>query len=754
MMKKKCVRGSILVAAAAAGIGLVGCTQTSASVPETGTGGFFSGTGGFDGNNFGCPNTSSPFGNTGGATAGGFRGQSTLQPQLGATVTPAVAPPAISGGTLRVLRDGHTAVASDPDRDRITVVDLKTAKIKATVTLSSGDEPGRIVEDAAGRVHVSLRRGGAVVTLDPASWTSISRRAVCAAPRGLAYDAKTDLIHVACTDGQLISLPAAGGAAVRTLKLDRDLRDVVVDGDRLLVSRFRSAQVLTLDANGKEVLRLTPAPFRSFEAHSGQLFSPSVAWRMVEMPGGGAAMVHQRGLDDVVAPQAGGYGTDNPCDAIVHTTITVMKSGATPTVTPALPGMVLPTDLAVSPDGKRVAVIATGNATNANQAGMPPGLPRVFVTSTDSVTDDSVGCRADGKHGPCLQGALPIAFSQPGGTGGAASTGGASGFESSTGGSSAGVVVSPGAVVVTGFPSSGGAVGTAVGGNGATDGAGGTAGVGSSVTITSPVDECAPTMSGDIPTPVGVPNIVGEPIAVAFDGDGMVVVQAREPAALFLGSGSKVVLSTDSRADTGHAVFHGNAGGFMACASCHAEGAEDGRIWNFSCEGERRTQSLNGGIAGTEPFHWNGDMKTFSQLMDNVFVGRMSGPKLVREQLDATLTWIDHQPRPPTSPAPDPGAVDRGHALFNDGAKTACATCHAGAKFTNNLGADVGTGGMFQVPSLIGLGARAPFMHNGCAKTLADRFTIAACGGGDKHGVTSSLGAAQIADLIAYLETL
>ena len=44
-------------------------------------------------------------------------------------------------------------------------------------------------------------------------------------------------------------------------------------------------------------------------------------------------------------------------------------------------------------------------------------------------------------------------------------------------------------------------------------------------------------------------------------------------------------------------------------------------------------------------------------------------------------------------------------------------------------------------------------MHNGCAKTLADRFNPS-CGGGDKHGVTSGLTSAQISDLVAYMETL
>jgi hypothetical protein len=58
-----------------------------------------------------------------------------------------------------------------------------------------------------------------------------------------------------------------------------------------------------------------------------------------------------------------------------------------------------------------------------------------------------------------------------------------------------------------------------------------------------------------------------------------------------------------------------------------------------------------------------------------------------------------------------------------------------------------------QVPSLVGLANHPPFMHTGCAQTLRDRFTTA-CGGGDKHGVTSGLAASDISDLISYLETL
>jgi hypothetical protein len=47
---------------------------------------------------------------------------------------------------------------------------------------------------------------------------------------------------------------------------------------------------------------------------------------------------------------------------------------------------------------------------------------------------------------------------------------------------------------------------------------------------------------------------------------------------------------------------------------------------------------------------------------------------------------------------------------------------------------------------------RAPFLHDGRAPTLTDRF--GPNGGGDLHGQTSQLSQSQIADLVNYLETL
>ena len=92
----------------------------------------------------------------------------------------------ISGGTLLVSNDGTHAIVADPDRDRILTVDLESGKTLTELPLLANDEPGRVVEDSAGRFHVALRRGGAIVDIDLATRTLIDRRAVCAAPRGIA----------------------------------------------------------------------------------------------------------------------------------------------------------------------------------------------------------------------------------------------------------------------------------------------------------------------------------------------------------------------------------------------------------------------------------------------------------------------------------------------------------------------------------------------------------------------------------------
>ncbi len=562
------------------------------------------------------------------------------------------APPPITGGTLLVTASGRTAVASDTDADRVLVVDLEGAAIEHTVELEPGDEPGRIVEGPEGTVFVALRRGGAVATISLADG-HLERRAACPAPRGLAYDAAHAELHVACAGGELVTLADGVAEPRRVVKLDPDLRDVVLDGTGLVVTRFRSAELLRLDAAGQLTSRTKPAtrmlpPGFLAQSPDPVPFAPAVAWRMRQHPTLGTVVVHQLGLAAPLptgpSPVGQSYYAADCGSTIVQSAGSVFASGDT-SFTPepaALGAHPLMTDFAFGPDNRVAYAVAGGGY----------------------VIDGSL----DASKNP--------------------------------------VGVSPAGCAATGT----------------------------------------------------VHMVPGEPHSVAFAGDTL-VAQTRQPARLWLrsasGEESTIFLAEESRRSVGHALFHRAAGPFspIACASCHPEGSEDGRVWQFEKVGARRTQSLAGGVTETAPHHWDGDLSDMHDLMGEVFVNRMGGVLPEETRIDSLAAWLDTISPVPASRSADDPAAARGEALFHSSA-VGCASCHSGDQLTNNATVNVGTGKAFQVPSLVGVAHRAPLMHDGCATSLLERFTNPACGGGDAHGKTSHLAPSELADLAFYLETL
>jgi hypothetical protein len=131
----------------------------------------------------------------------------------------------------------------------------------------------------------------------------------------------------------------------------------------------------------------------------------------------------------------------------------------------------------------------------------------------------------------------------------------------------------------------------------------------------------------------------------------------------------------------------------------------------------------------------------------------MGGGTLTETDANALAHWIDALPVP-VQPAVDPAAVARGSALFGS-AEVGCIDCHWGRELTDETTVNVGTGGAWQVPRLVGVSLRAPYFHDGCARTLRERFTApASCTGGDRHGHVSQLEPAQIDDLVAFLRSI
>lgn len=561
-----------------------------------------------------------------------------------------VYPPPISGGTLLITRDDTTAVAADPERDSVWLVDLAQQAVRARVRLRAGVEPGRVVEDQDGQIHVVLRRGGQVATIDPQGAAIVQMRPVCPAPRGIAYDAATDNLHVACAGGELVTLPARGGDPSRTLYVDRDLRDVVVKGDHLLISRFRSAELVEVDATGTLLGRVKPHSLDTLVAKS----SPNTAWRLIALPNGQVAMLHQQSVEGPAAASLG-WSNGGPCGSVgIVSSAVAIFNGASDAALPRVPTSVLRrtslvVDVAVSPDGKSLWSVSP--ATRLEDFSISHRVMRADLSYLSTIT--------------CVSGYL-------------------------------GGLVNEGQIV-----------------------------------------------------------------AVAVDSRGLVYTQVRNPAQLFVFNHESSSSSprippilfpqAEDTSNAGHDLFHTATVARIACASCHPEAGDDSHTWNFSPLGPRRTQSLRGGLFATAPFHWDGSLPDMSSLMGETFVKRMLGQAISPRLANEVGSWLDAQPRPSRSQALDPQASERGRQLFYD-ATVACGTCHSGDHLSNNQNVDIGTRGAFQVPSLIGVADRAPYMHDGCAQTLRQRFDPAC--GGDRHGQTSQLTSGQLDDLIVYLETL
>jgi DNA-binding beta-propeller fold protein YncE len=242
----------------------------------------------------------------------------------------------------------------------------------------------------------------------------------------------------------------------------------------------------------------------------------------------------------------------------------------------------------------------------------------------------------------------------------------------------------------------------------------------------------------------------GIPSGVAYKADGSLVIHTLSPNRVMVRQavgGNPYGITLEATPTPARSFFYNSPAG-TACASCHPEARDDGHTWETQQE-RRRTLSLSGGLLATAPFHWDGNLNTMSNVVQFTFVGRMGGTMPSADVVEALGHWLDQLPGPAPVGAASAELVNKGRDLFQ---RSSCGTCHSGPALTNNLTLDVGTGAAVQVPSLRGVGSHGPWLHDGRAATLRDRFKP--IGGGDLHGSTSWMDDTQLDALVAYLETL
>ena len=215
---------------------------------------------------------------------------------------------------------------------------------------------------------------------------------------------------------------------------------------------------------------------------------------------------------------------------------------------------------------------------------------------------------------------------------------------------------------------------------------------------------------------------------------------------------------------------------YMACAACHNDGGQDGRVWDFTDLGQglRNTIGLQGHGVGHGRVHWTanfdevqdfeGQIRHFGGLglmADTNFQSTadpLGAPKAgLSADLDALAAYVASLTDTGDSPerASDGSFTSEAAAGREVFAAAGCGGCHRGVAFTDSaLGVmhDVGTlksgsgpQTLLDTPTLRGLFTTPPYLHDGSAPTIAG--AIAAHSG-------VSLSPAELADLSAYLEQI
>ena len=115
-----------------------------------------------------------------------------------------------------------------------------------------------------------------------------------------------------------------------------------------------------------------------------------------------------------------------------------------------------------------------------------------------------------------------------------------------------------------------------------------------------------------------------------------------------------------------------------SCASCHPAGASDGSAWG-TVEGERRTNSLRGGVAGRGWLHYSATHANIEEFIDVVLPERLGGAGLDDKDLQALSRYLAFGIPKIQGPKTDPVLVEKGETVFEQN----CASCHQGDSYSS-----------------------------------------------------------------------
>ncbi|GGJ76138.1 YVTN family beta-propeller protein [Anoxybacillus voinovskiensis] len=283
------------------------------------------------------------------------------------------------------------------------------------------------------------------------------------------------------------------------------------------------------------------------------------------------------------------------------------------------------------------------------------------------------------------------------------------------------------------------------------------------------------------------------PYARAKEVKGTIPLIANDSLSPLVREGKTIFYSANS--DEFAAAITGN--NWMSCASCHSDGEING-LTLLTPKGPRNVPS-NVLTTKTGLFMWDGSRDEFSDYIHTV-QNEMGGmttvdpskplPKDVQHMYDALFAYLDAPDSFPVPKSPyrnKDGSLtakaEEGEALFNG--KGNCLSCHGGEYFTDSVKAvdthgklttantsylhDVGTNNrkdkvsngdarahftnprtpkQWDTPTLRGIWATAPYLHDGSAKTIEEAI--------ERHKTKEipSLTQGEIAAIAEYVRSL
>jgi YVTN family beta-propeller protein len=117
-----------------------------------------------------------------------------------------------------------------------------------------------------------------------------------------------------------------------------------------------------------------------------------------------------------------------------------------------------------------------------------------------------------------------------------------------------------------------------------------------------------------------------------------------------------------------------------SCGTCHPSGGHDGTVWG-TMEGERRTMSLYGGVAGRGWLHQSGTHTDALEFAEIIVPERLGGSGLNHDDYTALAEYLSRHIPTLQGPKVDAVRAARGQVLFQQ----ACASCHAGPSYSGGM---------------------------------------------------------------------